>query len=487
MDFDFSNQTGNSKERRDQLKKETDLLAKELPFKFEKTSQLRILKAICTYIKKEKHFCQFKMSQNPYLNNQFISSLDENLDQIMPGFISCFTKTGELLYLSENITEFFGFNAMDILFAYDSILEIVCKQDVPVFTELFQNYDNYVLNRFSFFSSWFVSKIQKKHIFISEYKQFKVSGHYDLETELFVISCQPVLSINNRETLALCDTTCFRTTHKLNLQILDYSKNLSEFLGYAPNEFRDHKFNLYNLLSTDSIDIIVKRHKDLLVIKNTRGYVDCVKLTHKDLGYVDCLLNIYYDPKGFIVCVFQVLSKFDMDGYLTYMSKLENKEIKNEIIAADSPQSSLNTSAELSIKVESPFENEQWETTNYVQKREYIQAEEEQAEEPIRCKKQKCFYEQDIYNIQELLKEEVFKTNTNTNNYGNFEDQYFDFGYQLQNFDFLADSNSSCYNNINNNINNNFITNININNNNSNGYESFNDFHGFYEQNIPIY
>lgn len=57
MDCKYS---GSSKQRRDLLKAETELLGDELPFEFGKLSQLRILKAACTYLKKEKHFAFFK-------------------------------------------------------------------------------------------------------------------------------------------------------------------------------------------------------------------------------------------------------------------------------------------------------------------------------------------------------------------------------------------------------------------------------------------
>lgn len=46
----------NSRERRDQLKREIELLGLELPLKFEKSSQLRILKAACCLLKKEAKF-----------------------------------------------------------------------------------------------------------------------------------------------------------------------------------------------------------------------------------------------------------------------------------------------------------------------------------------------------------------------------------------------------------------------------------------------
>ena len=78
---------------------------------------------------------------------------------------------------------------------------------------------------------------------------------------MFIVRCDPVLSINNRDTLVLTDSSCYRTIHKLNLQILEYSKSFYEFLGYDIDDFQE-KNTLYSFLSTDSIDIIVKRHRD---------------------------------------------------------------------------------------------------------------------------------------------------------------------------------------------------------------------------------
>lgn len=52
--------SGNSKQRRDMLKIETDKLGEALPFDYGKISQLRILKATCNYLKKEKYFSNLR-------------------------------------------------------------------------------------------------------------------------------------------------------------------------------------------------------------------------------------------------------------------------------------------------------------------------------------------------------------------------------------------------------------------------------------------
>lgn len=91
-----------------------------------------------------------------------------------------------------------------------------------------------------------------------------MSGHYDPAIELFVFNCEPILSTNNRDVLSMTNPKCFKTIHKLNLQILDYNSTFHEFLGYNGTDFQD-MFNLYRLLSPDSLDIVIKRHKDRII------------------------------------------------------------------------------------------------------------------------------------------------------------------------------------------------------------------------------
>lgn len=86
--FMDSSYSGSSKQRRDLLKNETDRLGRELPFDYGKISQLRILKAACNYMKKEKYFANLnsnKMNESPLLNS--LISCDETLRNEVETFI----------------------------------------------------------------------------------------------------------------------------------------------------------------------------------------------------------------------------------------------------------------------------------------------------------------------------------------------------------------------------------------------------------------
>ena len=52
----------NSKERRNEMNKTIKQISQELPFINEKSSQLRIMKGVCTFFKKENHFRSLEKS-----------------------------------------------------------------------------------------------------------------------------------------------------------------------------------------------------------------------------------------------------------------------------------------------------------------------------------------------------------------------------------------------------------------------------------------
>jgi len=194
--MDSNGYSGSSKQRRDLLKNETDILGRELPFDYGKVSQLRILKAACSYFKKNKFFSRLRNNQlesrstildrfiynDETLRNEvifdnkrknayyFTNKLKKKL-QGLSGFIVCFTKTGELVYVSDTTYEHLGIRSSDLMFTYEKITDMVHEQDKPYFNELEDNFDAYKNGQqFSFYSLWFVSKIKRNDKTLTEYK-----------------------------------------------------------------------------------------------------------------------------------------------------------------------------------------------------------------------------------------------------------------------------------------------------------------------------
>ena len=123
--MDLAAYSGSSKQRRDLLKNETDQLGKELPFDYGKVSQLRILKAACSYLKKEKHFGKLRELSESSASSLAIDNLfstEETLrNESFSGFVVCFTKLGELVHVSNTSYEHLGLRSVNLFRVFVSL------------------------------------------------------------------------------------------------------------------------------------------------------------------------------------------------------------------------------------------------------------------------------------------------------------------------------------------------------------------------------
>lgn len=316
---------GSSKQRRDLLKNETDQLGRELPFDCGKMSQLRILKAACNYLRKDKHFGALRTlhDDSKYING-FLGCDEIFRNESLSGFIICFSKSGELVHVSDTSYEHLGIRSIDIIFTYDSVYDMVHEHDKHFFEELKTNFEEYKNGKkFSFYSLWFVSKIKRNERSLTEYKLIRVSGHYDTKTALFVATCEQILSVSNREILSNISADCFTSVHDKQLGFQEISFDAENLLGYDLSEDDFSTKSLYHLLAPESLKIVRDRHMQVLSEKNTKGYLDAVKILHKNGSYVDCLVNLYCDMKEQIYCKYQVIGKQKMQEYNEYVQRFK--------------------------------------------------------------------------------------------------------------------------------------------------------------------
>ena len=130
---------------------------------------------------------------------------------------------------------------IDILLTHDTIFEIVCDQDKEKFKYITANYKNFCEpESFTFFSNFFVSKIKRKDIPASEFKLFKVTGHYDSKTNMFLAKCFPILSPFNKDKLVSNDFKCFSTANNLNLGFKEFNFNTTSLIGYDLRDLAGH-------------------------------------------------------------------------------------------------------------------------------------------------------------------------------------------------------------------------------------------------------
>lgn len=89
-----------------------------------------------------------------------------------------------------------------------------------------------------------------------------MTSHYDLNTEMFIAVCKPVLTSANRDALLETDSTCFCTAHKLNLKLVDFNRNSENFLGRARLRDMLDKKTLYEMVAPEYMDVVAKRHRE---------------------------------------------------------------------------------------------------------------------------------------------------------------------------------------------------------------------------------
>ena len=89
---------------------------------------------------------------------------------------------------------------------------------------------------------------------------FKMTGSFDIITDMFIANCVPILTDNNTKNPSLNDPTKFTITCKFTLQISDLDVNCVDILGYEKDELINKK-TLYDLISVKYLDTIKSNHK----------------------------------------------------------------------------------------------------------------------------------------------------------------------------------------------------------------------------------
>jgi hypothetical protein len=85
-----------------------------------------------------------------------------------------------------------------------------------------------------------------------------MTGHYDINTNMYILRCNPVLSASNRDYLIKYDSMCFSFIGQTNLDLDEISSNALNILGYQVNDLLKKSF--YNLVDPLYLAIVKDRH-----------------------------------------------------------------------------------------------------------------------------------------------------------------------------------------------------------------------------------
>lgn len=323
-----SNNYGSSKHRRQQLNKGVEQLKKAMPLSQEdsnKLSQLQTLHYACIYMRKQILISNLKetniIQKDDLLKN--IMQSQHGISDAMHGFIIAVSRSGHLVYVSDNVINYLGHSSIDVLLSADKFCDILHPLDEQSLKRVLESNPKDSDKQFEFYSSWYVSKIRRR-VYTRSDTKIKITGHF-INNDLFVALCTPMLRIADREFMdhiVSSSPNCFTTVHSLDLRFSEICEKGHNILGYSEMDLQH--VSLYDLANFKNLKDLRKNHKSLLSNKSQRGKLEKIEILMKNGTYLNCLVNMHYGANNYIVCRFQIFNSKEMSEYDNYCVALTN-------------------------------------------------------------------------------------------------------------------------------------------------------------------
>uniref|UniRef100_A0A0N5B5T6 Neuronal PAS domain-containing protein 4 n=1 Tax=Strongyloides papillosus TaxID=174720 RepID=A0A0N5B5T6_STREA len=314
---------GASKQRRDQINVEIQRLRDLLPLSSsikERLFQLQVMSLACIFIRKQKYLAhitrKFEINGGSnyiseseitnysyYPSNYNISMLPQKIQDIskaLKGFLIMVTKSGKLLYISENASEYLGHSVEEIMCQGDSLYDLIDSRDhSAVQIELLSgpesnsdihshkqpfppNTDKVFLCRIN------LSRTAKRHLqyhkFVlihgrymhpQEYYDATVSmvQSYDQIQPIFAAYCHPLINPENAEILSNGSTNIFRSVQNMDMnwkEIDNIGRSYMEIdeYDYMNCENKEvHYKKFYDMVHPDDLINVANSHRNLVTDK----------------------------------------------------------------------------------------------------------------------------------------------------------------------------------------------------------------------------
>ncbi|EYB95143.1 hypothetical protein Y032_0163g3479 [Ancylostoma ceylanicum] len=286
---------GASKQRRDQINVEIQRLRDLLPLSEsikDRLFQLQVMSLGCIYIRKHRYQKHSK-NRSSVLNRcdddksscacSVLRTISENsiplpkgLDacKALRGFLIMLNRSGKLLHVSDNASEYLGHSIEEIMCQGDSIFDLVDPRDHPtVQTELNSGpqpttsfpEERVFLCRLNLARTAkrqlqyhkFVL-LQGRYIHPAEYFQ-SLANTPDAAQPIFAAYCQPVINPENAETLSSGNTDVFTSQHYLDMTFKEVDHMCAHHLGYGRDELKGMSW--YSLLHPAHIPEVAYKHR----------------------------------------------------------------------------------------------------------------------------------------------------------------------------------------------------------------------------------
>ncbi|XGW06398.1 hypothetical protein V3C99_016590 [Haemonchus contortus] len=285
---------GASKQRRDQINVEIQRLRDLLPLSEsikDRLFQLQVMSLGCIYIRKHRY-------QKHILRTIAEDSvpLPKGLDscKALRGFLIMLNRSGKLLHVSDNASEYLGHSIEEIMCQGDSIFDLVDPRDHPTIhnelnsgpqpTTSFPE-ERVFLCRLNLARTAkrqlqyhkFIL-LQGRYIHPTEYFQ-AIAGTPEAIQPVFAAYCQPVINPENAETLSMGNTDVFSSQHFLDMTFKEVDHMCAHHLGYHREELRGQSW--YTLLHPAYIPEVAYKHR-LLCQEKEGSVLALIKMRSAD-------------------------------------------------------------------------------------------------------------------------------------------------------------------------------------------------------------
>ncbi|CAJ0929771.1 unnamed protein product, partial [Mesorhabditis belari] len=334
---------GASKQRRDQINVEIGRMRDLLPLSDsikDRLFQLQVMSLACIFIRKHRyrpHVIPEVMpsdSSDPCTSTSLPSiptpslTLSRSLDagKTLRGFLFMTTKSGKVLYISENASEYLGHSVEEIMCQGDSLYDMVDCRDHMALQNLLgagppekENFpdDKVFLCRMNlsrtakrqlqfhkvFLCRMNLSRTAKRqlqfHKFVLFHGRYVHSAEYYAANNapnsciqpIFAAFCQPLLNPENAEMLATGNTDAFSSQHFLDMKFKDMDNTFIEQLGYTRCELLD--ISWYNLIHPEHVADLAYKHR--LLSEEKEGSVLALMKMQKKNGdwlWLHCVMSV---------------------------------------------------------------------------------------------------------------------------------------------------------------------------------------------------
>uniref|UniRef100_A0AC35UBW0 PAS domain-containing protein n=1 Tax=Rhabditophanes sp. KR3021 TaxID=114890 RepID=A0AC35UBW0_9BILA len=269
----------------------------------------------CIFIRKQKYLSHVSRQFDPQSHTYYMAQQQplncmlrgppsppriQETSKALKGFLVMITRSGKLLYISENASEYLGHSVEEIMCQGDSLYDLIDSRDHgAVQSELLSgppslNASPYPEDKV-FLCRINLSRTAKRHL---QYHKFvliqgrymhpqeyydnalALAQPYDVIQPIFAAYCHPLINPENADILANGSTHIFRAIHHMDLSFSDL-----DYIGMTHLELNYNQIPLtsfYNLIHQEDLMAVANSHRTLSVDKE--GSTICLFRLQKKTG-----------------------------------------------------------------------------------------------------------------------------------------------------------------------------------------------------------